>query len=154
VQTSRSRLRALVCAIGVLCGPISGFASDGPLPKNLDCRPKRGDTVNDYYPETARRLGLQGRVLLDVQLDEHGSLGRPVIVSSDKNKDLPDYLNEAATKVVRALRCTPLGTSVLGESAKGAFRVSVVFELAPGGVLLPHPGSDWQLTITAARIDR
>ena len=97
---------------------------------------------------------MQGRVLIDVQLDEHGSLTHPVIVSSDKNGAFPDYLNDAATRVVRALRCKAIGVSVLGESAKDGYRLNIVFELAPGGVLLPYPASDWQLAITAPRIFR
>ena len=100
------------------------------------------------YPEQAAKRGLEGRVLIDVEIGKKDSLVNPAIVASDPTGSLPNLFDEAALKLIGGLRCKPRAPSVLAPETKDKYRISVVFEIAPGGRLLAHPASDKQFLVT------
>jgi TonB family protein len=148
-STSKSHAAALVC--GLLVATTCGIAAADDLPDNLDCLFK-GRVSENTFPKEALTLGLEGRVLIDVDLAKDGSIVNPVVVSSDPTAALPNAFDESALNLVRRFRCKPRAPSVLGLEQQGRYRISVVFEKWPGGVLLAHPASDKQFRIMAEKI--
>jgi protein TonB len=55
------------------------------------------------YPSISRRLGEEGKAVLQVELDEHGQVDRATVKSSSGYA----RLDEAALSAVRHWRCNP-----------------------------------------------
>ena len=132
----------------LLLAPACCLAGEDGLPDNLDCRLKTR-TLEVLYPEKAAKLALEGRVLVDVDLAGDGSVTNPVIVSSDPTPRIANAFDATALRLVQEFRCRPRAPSILGADSMGKYRISVVFELAPGGRLLAHPASDKQFRVLA-----
>ena len=58
--------------------------------------------VTPEYPEMARRIGLQGKVVVSVWVDKHGLPHKAVVYASDS-----DLLNQAAVDAAMKFRFTP-----------------------------------------------
>ncbi len=75
------------------------------------------------YPFAARRLGLEGRVLLRVEVDRAGAVERVTVTRSSGH----GLLDEAARRAVGEWRFLP--ATVVGEAVSGAVDVPVSFRL-------------------------
>ena len=112
--------------------PVRFVLRDAPAPP----RPVEGAgelTLRVEYPESARREGVEGQVLVSVAVDEAGRPVDPVVVAS------PDArLSEAALDAVR--RAQFVGGSGVGER----FEIPISFSLDPEAYDRPAPvvGSD------------
>lgn len=80
-----------------------------------------GDSVAEY-PEEARRLGLQGKVVLEVVVDESGRVDRARVL-----KTLHPLLDEAALRAAKGLRFRP--GQVDGKPTKVKIPYTYVFVL-------------------------
>ena len=74
------------------------------------------------YPEFARRVGIEGQVVVQFVVDERGNVVDPVVLRSPN-----DLLSEAALKAVRESRFTP--GQQRGRPVKVRFAVPVTFRL-------------------------
>jgi TonB family protein len=84
-----------------------------------------------YYPDDAKRIGAQGRVLLEFGIDANGHATQVVIEKSDGDK----MLANSAVKIVKGL-VFDLSTVPDSEGRISAeYRLSFVFELTPCGKL-------------------
>jgi len=75
------------------------------------------------YPQIARRRGLSGTVLVDVEIDTTGKLGRVTMVSSSSHA----VLDEAALDAVRSVSRVPFPPGVTPRPLR--VRLPVVFEM-------------------------
>ena len=69
----------------------------------IDAPPRPKKAIRPYYPEGARRRGEQGNVVLEIRVDESGSVGDVKIVTSSGFGEL----DAAAVHAVRAARFAP-----------------------------------------------
>ena len=74
------------------------------------------------YPEMARRVGIEGQVVVQFVVDERGNVVDPVVLRSPN-----ELLSEAALKAVRESRFTP--GQQRGRPVKVRFAVPVTFRL-------------------------
>ena len=74
------------------------------------------------YPEMARRVGIEGQVVVQFVVDERGNVVDPVVLRSPN-----DLLSEAAIKAVQESRFTP--GQQRGRPVKVRFAVPVTFRL-------------------------
>ncbi|MEM6288800.1 MAG: TonB family protein [Bacteroidota bacterium] len=74
------------------------------------------------YPEMARRVGIEGQVVVQFVVDERGTVVDPVVLRSPN-----DLLSEAAVKAVQESRFTP--GQQRGRPVKVRFAVPVTFRL-------------------------
>lgn len=88
--------------------PIGGF---GAIQANLK------------YPPIARKAGIEGRVIVQVQIDEKGNVSRTKIAKSVGNNEC----DEAAINAIRKVRWKP--ASQRGKPAKVWISIPVVFQL-------------------------
>lgn len=77
--------------------------------------------VDPVYPELARRIGLQGKVLIKVIVDERGKVTQAEVVDGHK------FLAEPALEAVRQWRYSP--TILNGEPVPVVATISVRFKL-------------------------
>ena len=111
--------------------------------------PKLYPISDDSYPPYSRRLGEEGRVLVEFHLDTRR---RPfdVIIRRTDPKPYPEYhqelarsrLNEGAMRVVRSLPFVE--SDKTKPNSKHAYRATIIFCLQPGDcdAMVPFPGTE------------
>ena len=81
------------------------------------------ESLVNAYPAIARRRGLRGTVVVDVEVDASGTLGRVAVVSSSSHS----VLDDAALDAVRAVGKVPFPPGVPPRRLR--VRLPVVFEV-------------------------
>ncbi len=82
-------------------GSDNGADATAPLASVQEMPRLMADSVAEY-PEEARRLGVQGKVVLEIVVDEAGRVSRVKVLRS-----LHPLLDEAAARAARGLRFRP-----------------------------------------------
>jgi TonB family protein len=121
----------IVCAM-FLHLPVSAQDAQSDAPQSL-ALPKLKKLPSNaiYYPDDAKRMGAQGRVLLEFGIDDKGHPTQVVIQKSDGDK----MLAKSAVKILNGL-VFDLSTVPDSEGRAGhQYRLSFVFELTPCGKL-------------------
>src|ERR1700733_6699716 len=100
---SRQRSRLIVCA--TIAAAMAGMAlSRGALAQGMappiELPPYKGTLKDDYYPEDARAHALQGRVLVEFNVDGRGGPKDVVLVNAEPARDF----DESARMLVKHLR--------------------------------------------------
>jgi protein TonB len=105
-------------------GQAAAGADDAPLPVGgAISRPQILKRVQPLYTDSARRIRLQGTVVLQATIDEHGN-----VIDVQVVKRLPMGLDDEAVKAVRQWKFTP-GT-LQGRPVKVYFNLTVNFEVS------------------------
>ena len=103
-------------------GPISANGVQATLPKFKSAR-------NIYYPDKAKRLGLEGKVLIAFDITVDGLPTNGAVISSDD-----ELFTKAATEYITNLRFeVPQGDTASGSSL-GRYRIGFVFCLPPSAL--------------------
>lgn len=118
-------------------------AAPVPLPK---CRA----SGHFFYPATAIRQSVQGRVLVEFGIDKDGRAVKPRVVTAEPDRILP----QDALSHVKRFRCDVPLQWVLSGGTQRRLRASLVYEFAPGGVIQHFVPSDYPITITASLVQR
>jgi TonB family protein len=118
VSVFRTTLAGFIVVLLGLCF-LPGCASTYKLPKMQP-------VPQDRYPPASRRLGEEGRVLVEFHLDEH----RQPITLTISEAEGSARLNVAAMRVIKALQFDPSDRST--SHPKYTYRVTVIFCLQPG----------------------
>lgn len=96
---------------------------DGPLPVGGAIeRPQILRRVQPLYTERARRIHLQGTVILQATIDEQGN-----VIDVQVVKGMPMGLDDEAVKAVRQWRFTP--GMLRGRPVKVYFNLTVIFQV-------------------------
>jgi protein TonB len=96
---------------------------DGPLPVGGAVeRPQILRRVQPLYTERARRIHLQGTVILQATIDEQGN-----VIDVQVVKGMPMGLDDEAVKAVRQWRFTP--GMLRGRPVKVYFNLTVIFQV-------------------------
>jgi TonB family protein len=102
-----------------------------------------------YYPDKAKRLNVQGRLLLGFKINDHGRAAEIKIDSAEGSQILAD----SAVTIVRSLvfeRPAAPASAVLGSQL---YRMSFVFELTPCGRLQHFDvPKDAQISVCGSRL--
>jgi len=89
--TTFAGLLALTAFLAVLAFPMAGsaWAADKPLKVDGNVKPpKIVNKVQPDYPESARDAKIEGTVVVDTVIDEHGRVRNPTVAESSGNADL------------------------------------------------------------------
>lgn len=91
----------------------------------------------DWYPAQARSGGIQGRVLVEFQIDRNGRAISEKVLAADA----PSLLQDSAFNLVKSsvFEVSALGIDLADPTP---FRVTVLFCLSPCGNMVPFPGTD------------
>ena len=121
----------LFCAVIILLSAVPACVDTHRLPK----LPSYSD---DYYPPLSRRLGLEGRVLVEFHLDQRGQLtAEPTAIQriwlDGIEQDESAQLGDAAVKLVRTLPSRIDPSSHFKPDPKRTYRVTIVFCPDPPG---------------------
>jgi len=76
---------------------------------------------NKFYPPLARRLGIEGKVLVEIEVNKKGELLSVRALSGNR------VLKKGALKLVKRSKLPPLPSSFKGDKLK--FRVEIVYKL-------------------------
>lgn len=79
-------------------------------------------SLESFYPDRERRAGIEGRVLLEVQLSDNGTVARVRVVKSSGNRSL----DQAAQRAMRAFRFSPQDST---RPTQRVFRFPIRFQL-------------------------
>ena len=119
------QVMVIVCAT-ILHLPVLAQDPQSDAPQSLALPKLKKLPSNDiYYPDDAKRMGAQGRVLLEFGIDDKGHATQIVIQKSDGDKIL-------AKSAVRTLKGSVFDLSTVQDSEGRAghpYRLSFVFEL-------------------------
>jgi protein TonB len=96
-----------------------------PKQARIDAPPKPEKTIRPQYPRSARLRGEQGDVVMEMHIDENGTVDLVEVASSS---GFPE-LDEAAVRAVRSARFTPAKSD--GKSVASTARVTLTFRLKP-----------------------
>jgi protein TonB len=88
--------------------------------RELDVRPGILTRVEPAYPEAALRLGLSGKVVVRLYINEQGGVDRVETVRANP----PGYFEQSAARAFRTARFTP------GRKGKQAVRTQMVIEVS------------------------
>ena len=94
-----------------------------PKQARIDAPPRPKKTIRPRYPDGARQRGEQGDVILEIRVDEDGSVGEVKVVSTSGF----DELDAAAVRAVRAARFNPAKSG--GASVASTARLTLTFRL-------------------------
>ena len=96
---------------------------EAPRQARIDAPPRPKKTIRPHYPDGARRRGEQGDVVLEIRVEEDGSVGDVKVVTPSGFGELDD----AAVRAVRAARFTPArsGDAAVASTA----RLTLTFRL-------------------------
>ena len=96
---------------------------EAPRQARIDAPPRPKKTIRPHYPDGARRRGEQGDVVLEIRVEEDGSVGDVKVVAPSGFGEL----DEAAVRAVRAARFTPArsGDAAVASTA----RLTLTFRL-------------------------
>jgi TonB family protein len=110
--------------LALLCLATPAFAQQTVTPKIVE-----GTQVYPAYPDTARRLGIQGTTTLRVQVGADGQVGEVNVVQSAGHPDL----DRAAADAVRRWRFEPArrGKDVVPMSVQLAIKFTLETRDAP-----------------------
>ena len=124
-------VRSVICLLGLAIGvfasckslPADEWGSESPPPP---CKLSRTDA--DYFPDAARALGLQGRVLVEFGLTEHGTpTGLRILAQEPQGI----YFGREALALTMMFHCC-MRKEWSGPGASTLrFRMSYVFRLVP-----------------------
>jgi len=89
----------------------------------------------DWYPAHAKSRGLQGRVLVEFQINRNGRATSEKILASDA----PSMLQDSALSLVKS---SIFDVSGIDLADTMPFRVTVLFCLSPCGKMVPFAGTD------------
>jgi TonB family protein len=115
-----------------ICTSSRAFAEEVPAAESQSTAalPRIGSAGSIYYPDEAKRLNAQGRILLGFEINNHGRATHVSIESAEGNK----ILSDSAVSLLKAMKferpAVPGPTGVPVQC-----RMSVVFELTPCGTL-------------------
>ena len=118
-QLSREMIPAKQCFLLLAIYVLSGCTNTHSLPKLLPISA-------DRYPPASRRLGEEGRVLVEFNLDKHGRALAPRVIRSEASA----RLDTAALRVIENLPIDP--TDHHKPMPSDLFRVTVLFCLTAG----------------------
>ena len=113
----------------------------------------------DFYPLAARRLGIQGRVLVEFVISSKGRVTFPPTVLLAEEPEGRVILQTAALSYVRQAQFDVPSDWQASGGAQHKFRFSVVFllrpcrEAEPCEEPAPYFGADRSFTITAPPVD-
>jgi TonB family protein len=123
-------------------------AAESQLPPVLPKVKSRG-TI--YYPDQAKRLNAQGRILLGFNIDDRGRAAEIKIESAEGIKILSDSAVTILKSLVFELPAAPVSAALGSEQ----YRMSVVFELAPCGKLQHFDvPKDARISVCGSRLPR
>ncbi len=137
----------LICVAGVAClliliaGPVSPADAPAQGESPPDCK---ADSKVDYYPASVIRKKQEGRVLVEYRVDAHAHVTDIHIFTEEAG----DVFREPARKFMEGLKCKVPPTWETDGGPTWHLRVNIVFEISPGGVLLPISPKDPVANIT------
>jgi TonB family protein len=123
-QRSRLIMRAAIAAAMATIVLDRGALAQGTAPRPIELPPYKGTLKDDYYPEYARGHALQGRVLVEFNVDGRGVPKDVVVVNAEPARNFDD----SARRLVKNLRYeVPAGW----EQSAGAhrFRMGVRYQV-------------------------
>jgi TonB family protein len=104
-----------------------------------------------YYPDQAKRLEAQGRILLGFQINDRGRATRISIESVEASKILSDSAVAILKELVFERPAAPASAVVGAEQ----YRISIVFELEPcGGLQHFDVPKDARISVCGSRLRR
>jgi TonB family protein len=122
-QRSRLIVRATIAAAMASIALGRGAPAQGIAPP-IELPPYKGTLKDDYYPEDARAHALQGRVLVEFNVDGRGVPKDVVLVNAEPARDF----DESARMLVKHLRFeVPAGWEQ--SAAAHRFRIGVRYQM-------------------------
>ena len=122
-QRSRLIVRATIAAAMASIALGRGAPAQGIAPP-IELPPYKGTLKDDYYPEDARAHALQGRVLVEFNVDGRGVPKDVVLVNAEPARDF----DESARMLVKHLRFeVPAGWEQSGAAHR--FRIGVRYQM-------------------------
>jgi TonB family protein len=104
-----------------------------------------------YYPDQAKRLEAQGRILLGFEINDRGRATQISIASAEASKLLSDSAVTILKELVFELPAAP-ASAVVGSLQ---YRMSIVFELEPcGGLEHFDVPKDARISVCGSRLHR
>jgi periplasmic protein TonB len=112
---------------GIIKGPGAGDGGDG-LPVRFKVggmtRPEIIHQVQPRYSEKARQVGIQGAVIVEAIIDEHGNVTNVRVL-----KGLPMGLEQAAVEAIQQWRFKPATQESTGKAVKVYYTLTVNFTI-------------------------
>jgi protein TonB len=105
-------------------GSVAGPVSDGEDARSVQLRPAYLSNPIPKYPLAAKRRGIEGRVLVHAEVDEHGL---PNIVRLARSSG-SDMLDNAAVEAVKEWRFSPAKQG--GRPVRASIVVPIIFQLS------------------------
>jgi len=136
MQQFRASLGTSVCGAVLLWLSTSGVASEAPasarsIPDAPNCKPIQPGSQRSYYPEKAKQLGLQGRLLIDFSIDRNGHPTAVVAVDPDPRIAL---LTRAAISYMGSLHCAGSADPSSTQPKLRRYQLGFIFDF---GLCLP-----------------
>lgn len=122
LQSALSRLLPYGAILSFMLG-LSSQADEVASPK----LPQLVRPIDLYYPEPARRLNQQGRVLVEFQISRKGRAVDATIVSAEPQK----VFDRVVTEYMRAVEYSVPGDWEASGGSHHKYRISFVFLLRP-----------------------
>lgn len=123
-QRSRLIMRAAIAAAMATIVLDRGALAQGTAPRPIELPPYKGTLKDDYYPEYARGHALQGRVLVEFNVDGRGVPRDVVVVNAEPARNFDD----SARRLVKNLRYeVPAGWEQ--NAAAHRFRMGVRYQV-------------------------
>jgi TonB family protein len=146
----------LLCLVfaGALCVSHRTLAQEessaaSQLPPTMPNVTSQGKGI--YYPDQAKRLEAQGRVLLGFQINHRGRATRISIERAESSKLLSDSAVAILKELVFERPAAPASAVVNSEQ----YRMSIVFELEPcGGLQHFDVPKDARISVCGSRLGR
>jgi TonB family protein len=91
--------------------------------------------LNEYYPDASKRAHETGEVIVNFTVAANGVVNN-ITVNEHASAPFPRLLN-AATKIVQGLKLA------VGDKYKTSLTMSIVFEIAPCGIVSHSSGPDY-----------
>jgi TonB family protein len=148
------RACAILCLalLGSLCMSLQVLAQEEPsaVSQSLPVMPKvKSPGKGIYYPERAKLLKAQGRILLGFQINDRGRAAEIKIESAEASKLLSDSAVAILQEMVFEQPAAP-ASAALGSQQ---YRMSIVFELEPcGGLQHFDVPKDARISVCGSRL--
>jgi TonB family protein len=117
MNRNASQATAFFTVTALAAAAFIGACTSAPTPNPSSISDGRGASM-DYYPPSAKRQGLTGRVGLECTCDSDGRAHNIVVVDS-----AGPLLDDGAMRLVSASHCTP------GDPPNSVGRMGVIFNL-------------------------
>jgi TonB family protein len=150
------RARAILCLalLSSLCMPFQALADEVPAAESQSSPvlPKiKSPGKGIYYPDQAKRLEAQGRILLGFGINDRGRATRISIESAEASKLLSDSAVAILKELVFERPAAPASAALGSEQ----YRMSIVFELEPcGGLQHFDVPKDARISVCGSRLRR